>query len=161
NDQFGDPLVRDPAANDPGNDQFFGEGGADKFFWDPGDGSDLVEGGAGDSDQIFFFGNAGAEQFFLFADTTTPPPFHPFHVHAALNIDAADIEEVNLTTLGGTDLVTVGRSDLGVLGDLSTTTVRAVDVSLGTDGAADSVIFEGRPVEDTLQASVSGGLIKV
>ena len=44
----------DPAANDPGNDQYFGEAGSDQFFWDPGDGSDTIEGGAGDSDQLFF-----------------------------------------------------------------------------------------------------------
>src|SRR6185436_1400741 len=130
-DRFGDPLVRDPAANDPGSDQFFGGAGSDQFFWDPGDGDDVVEGGAGDSDQIFFSGNAGAEQFFVFADAATPSRLHIFRVQAAIDIDAADVEEVNLTTLGGTDTATVGRSDTGVLSDLSTTTVRAVDVSLG------------------------------
>ena len=84
-----------------------------------------------------------------------------FRVQASIDIDAADIEEVNLTTLGGTDTVTVGRSDLGVLSDLSTTTVRTVDVSLGADGAADSVIFEGRPLDDNLLVSASGGIVKV
>ena len=132
-DRFGDPLVRDPAANDPGNDQFFGGSRFRQFFWDPGDGDDVMEGGSGDSDQIFFSGNAGAEQFFLFADTLTPSRFHLFRVQAAIDIDAADIEEVNLTTLGGTDTVTVGSSDLGVASDLTTTTVRTVDVSLGSD----------------------------
>src|SRR6185503_5051757 len=105
-------------------------------------GDDRVEGGAGGSDQIFFSGNAGAEQMFLFADSTTPSRFHLFRVQAAIDIDAADLEEVNLTPGGGADTVTVGRSDLGVLSDLSTTSVKAVDVSLGTDGAADSINFE-------------------
>src|SRR4029079_13015288 len=39
-------------------------------------------------------------------------------------------------------------------------TVRAVDVSLGTDGAADNVIVEGRPAVDNLGLSVSSGEIK-
>ncbi|HZL89415.1 MAG TPA: hypothetical protein VFB96_13710, partial [Pirellulaceae bacterium] len=161
NDHFGDPAIRDPAANDAGNDQFFGGAGSDVFFWDPGDGDDVIEGGAGDSDQIFFFGNAGAEQFFLFADTNRPSRFHLFRVQAAIDIDAADIEEVNLNPLGGTDTVTVGRSDTGVLSDLTTTTVRAVDVSLGSDGVADNLFFEGRPLADNLLASVSLGIVKV
>jgi len=161
NDRFGDPDVRDPAANDPGDDLFDGGAGSDQFFWDPGDGDDRVEGGAGGSDQIFFFGNAGGEQFFLFADVNFPSRFHLFRVQAGIDIDAADVEEVNLVALGGTDTVTVGRSDLGVLSDLSTTTVRVVDVSLGADGAADSVIVEGRPLDDNLLLSVSAGIVEV
>ena len=69
NDIFGNPSAAfNGAADDPGNDTFYGEAGSDQFFWEPGDGDDIVEGGAGDSDQIFFSGNAGAEQFFVFAD---------------------------------------------------------------------------------------------
>jgi len=161
NDRFGEPALRDPAANDPGNDAFFGGAGSDEFFWDPGDGDDVIEGGAGDADQIHFFGNAGAEQFFLFADTLSPSRFHLFRVQAGIDIDAADVEEVNLTTLGGTDTVTVGRSDLGVLSDLSTTSVKVVDVTLGADGAADNVFVDGRPLDDNLLVSVSSGIVKV
>ncbi len=47
NDRFGDPAVADPAANDAGNDQFYGGEGSDTLTWDPGDGSDLFEGGRG------------------------------------------------------------------------------------------------------------------
>src|SRR5262249_51102006 len=128
NDRFGEPAVRDTAPNDAGNDFFDGGAGADEVFWGPGDGDAQIEGRSGDNDQLFFFGNNGAEQFFLFADTVTPSRFHLFRVQAAINIDASDLEEVNLGTRGGADTVTVGRSDLGQLSDLSTTTVRVVDV---------------------------------
>jgi hypothetical protein len=164
NDQFGDPLVRDLAANDPGNDAFFGGAGSDLFFWDPGDGDDQVEGGAGDADQLFFSGNAGAEQFFLFGDVNNPARLRLFRVQAAIDIDAADLEEVNLSTLGGTDTVTVGRSDVGtgsVLSDLSTTGLKAFDVSLGADAAADNIIFESRSVGDNLGVSVSNSIVRV
>ena len=144
-----------------GNDQFFGGAGSDTFFWDPGDGDDLIEGGAGDSDQLFFFGNAGAEQFFLFADTATPSRFHLFRVQAAIDIDAADLEEVNLTTLGGADTVTVGRSDLGVLSDLSTTTVRAVDVSLGVDAAATTSSSKAARWTTICSSASRAGIVKV
>ena len=162
NDILGNPSsVFNAVADDAGNDQFFGGPGSDSFFWEPGDGDDLVEGGAGDSDQVFFSGNAGAEQFFLFADITTPSRSHLFRVQAAIDIDAADVEEFNIVPQGGTDTITIGRSDLGVLSDLSTTTVQNVDVSLGNDGAADNLLFEGAPLDDNLLVSVTTGIVKV
>ena len=157
NDILGNPsAVANGVADDAGNDQFFGDSGSDTFFWEPGDGDDLVEGGAGDSDQIQFFGNAGAEQFFVFADLTNQSRLHIFRVQAGIDIDASDIEEVNVTSAGGTDTVTVGRSDTGTLSDLSTTGVRLVNVLLGDDAAADSIIVEGRPVNDNILVSLPG-----
>jgi Ca2+-binding RTX toxin-like protein len=165
-DIFGNPsAAANGVADDSGNDQFFGGSGSDTFFWEPGDGDDLVEGGAGDSDQIQFFGNAGAEQMFVFADLTDQSRLHIFRLQAAIDIDASDIEEVNLTTAGGSDTVTVGRSNSGTLSDLSTTGVRLVNLLLGDDAAADSIIVEGRPVNDniliSLPAAGSFDLVKV
>jgi Ca2+-binding RTX toxin-like protein len=151
NDIFGNPsAVANGVADDTGNDQFFGGSGSDKFFWEPGDGDDLVEGGAGDSDQIQFFGNAGAEQFFVFADVNVQSRLHIFRVQASIDIDASDIEEVNLRSGGGGDIVRVGRSDTGTLSDLSTTGVRLVFVFLDDDAATDSIVVEGRPVDDNI-----------
>jgi Ca2+-binding RTX toxin-like protein len=154
-DIFGNPsAAANGVADDTGNDQFFGGSGSDTFFWEPGDGDDLVEGGAGDSDQIQFFGNAGAEQFFVFADLVVQSRLHIFRVQAAIDIDASDIEEVNVTSAGGTDTVAVGRSDTGTLSDLSTTGVRLVNVLLGDDAAADSIVVEGRPLNDNILVSL-------
>ncbi len=62
NDRFGDPAVADPAANDAGNDQFLRWRRLGHAHLDPGDGSDLFEGGAG-TDVMVFNGSAGAEVF--------------------------------------------------------------------------------------------------
>src|SRR5205814_8338052 len=45
-----------------GNDVMFGGAGDDTFQWNPGDGSDTVEGQAG-TDQMLFFGANIAESF--------------------------------------------------------------------------------------------------
>jgi Ca2+-binding RTX toxin-like protein len=162
NDRFGEPAVTDPAANDGGNDTFFGGSGSDLFFWDPGDGDDIIEGGAGDADQLRFRGNAGSEQFFLHSDLTAPSRFHLFRVQASIDIDAADLEEVNLEVLGGADTVTIGRSSTGVLADVSTTHVKVIDVELGTpDGAVDNVVVFGRTVSDNVAISLAGPRVNI
>lgn len=160
NDRFGEPLAGDPLANDPGNDLFDGGEGSDLFVWDPGDGSDIIEGGGGNNDVLAFHGGAGAEAFNLFADTVTPTRMQLFRSTGTIRIDTADLEEVDIVANGGIDTVDIGTSDTGVLSDLSTTALRDVDVILNGDGAADTVTVQGRALDDNMLTSFSAGFIR-
>ncbi len=138
NDRFGDPAAADPAANDAGNDQFYGGDGSDTLTWDPGDGSDLFEGGAG-TDVMVFNGSAGAEAFTFNA---VGARLEFLRSLGAIDMDLAEVEQVNLNALGGADRTTIN--------DLSSTAVRVINVSLGLDAATDDVIVQGRSVDDNL-----------
>ncbi len=144
NDSFGDPAVADPAANDAGNDQFYGGDGSDTLTWDPGDGSDLFEGGAG-TDVIVFNGSAGAE---VFTFNAVGARLELLRSVGLIDMDLAEVEQVNLNALGGADRTTIN--------DLSSTAVRVVNVSLGLDAATDAVIVQGRSVDDNLTVTRSG-----
>ncbi len=138
NDRFGDPAVADPAANDAGNDQFYGGDGSDTLTWDPGDGSDLFEGGAG-TDVMIFNGSAGAEAFTFNA---VGARLEFLRSLGAIDMDLAEVEQVNLTANGGADRT--------IVNDLSSTAVRVINVSLGLDAATDDVIVQGRSIDDNL-----------
>lgn len=162
----GDDLIyggdgNDTAVGGTGTDTFFGGAGSDVFVWNPGDGSDVFEGGAGDSDRLVFNGAAGAETFNLFASPNDPSRFHLFRQPGNVLIDSADVEAVDINTLGGIDTINIGRSDTGLLSDLSTTTVRSINLDLGNDGVGDTVTVEGRPVNDNILASISNNIIRV
>src|SRR5207253_325816 len=109
--------------------------GNDVFQWDPGDGSDTVE-GQGGSDQLVFNGSAANEIFEVSANGG--------RVRFSRNVgnivmDCNGIEKIQVFARGGTDNLTVS--------DLTGTDVVQVDLSLegiagsGTgDGQADTVI---------------------
>ena len=70
-----------------GDDQVFGEAGNDRMIWNPGDDTDLIEGGAG-IDTAEVNGGNGAEDFTVTAngtrvrfDRVNPAPFSPRHRH--------------------------------------------------------------------------------
>jgi Ca2+-binding RTX toxin-like protein len=82
------------------DDQMFGQGGNDRMIWNPGDASDLMEGGAG-TDTAEVNGGNGAEQFTLTAngarvrfDRIDPAPF---------SIDIGTTENLVLNMNGGDD----------------------------------------------------------
>src|SRR6266436_5224614 len=86
NGKGGDDLLFGGAGNDvliggTGSDQMFGEAGNDRMIWNPGEGSDLMEGGDG-TDTAEVNGGDGAETFTITPngtrvrfDRTTPAPF--------------------------------------------------------------------------------------
>ena len=75
NDILGNPsAVGNGAADDPGNDFLFGGDDSDIFVWEPGDGSDTIEGGDGSSDILTFIGAAGIDNFTLTAVGTRFAP---------------------------------------------------------------------------------------
>ncbi len=151
NDRFGDPAIADPTANDPGNDQFHGGDGSDTFVWDPGDGSDLIEGGDGIGDVLIFNGGAGVDTFTLTASSTR---LLANRAQGAILLDTADVEVVNLNGLGGADSFTIN--------DLYPTAVQVVNVEFGAaDGAADAVTIAGRDVSDNVNVTPVAGIVEV
>ncbi len=113
------------------DDQAFGQGGDDRMIWNPGDDTDLNEGGDG-TDTVEVNGGNGEEQFTMTANGTrvrfdrlNPAPF---------SIDIGTSEKLTLNANGGND----SFSATGNLAALIQTTVdggTGNDTLLGTNGA--------------------------
>ena len=139
-----------------GNDLALLGAGDDTFIWDPGDGSDTVEGQAG-ADTMRFNGASGTDQVELSANGHR---LKFFRVQGNITMDTAGIERVDFNALGGTDLVTVD--------DLAGTDVSSVNVDLagalggGTaDGAADHVVVNATNGNDAIDVSGDSATVKV
>src|SRR3954453_20863218 len=101
----GNDLLFGGADNDTltggdADDQVFGEAGNDRMIWNPGEDTDLNEGGEG-TDTVEVNGGNGAEQFTITAngtrvrfDRTNPAPF---------SIDIGTSENLTLNANGGDD----------------------------------------------------------
>ena len=145
NDLFGDLLLAgNGVADDAGADFLFGGDGADSFVWEPGDGSDAVQGGDDDGDVLRFLGSAAANAFLLNASSTNPTHFN-LNLGAA-TVDTSGVEQVILSALAGADTVTVN--------DLTTTEIKAVNIDLGA-GDADAVTINGRNIDDDIAVSTA------
>jgi Ca2+-binding RTX toxin-like protein len=139
-----------------GNDVALLGSGNDVFQWDPGDGSDVVEGQAG-SDRMLFNGSAGAEIFDASANGG--------RVRFTRNLgnivmDLNDVETIDLNALGGADVLTVN--------DLSGTDVTQVNVNLagtfgGTagDAQADRVVTTGTNGNNVIDVFGAGTSVSV
>jgi Ca2+-binding RTX toxin-like protein len=134
-----------------GNDTALLGAGDDSFTWDPGDASDTVEGGDGD-DTLVFNGSNANEQIDLGANGSRLRLTRDI---AAVTMDTAGVEQVDIATKGGTDTVTV--HDLTGTGATAT----AVHVDLGSDGQADQVVVFGTDAEDVIGAAGSAGAVTV
>ena len=139
-----------------GNDVAFLGDGADTFVWNPGDGSDTVEGENG-SDTLLFNGANINEKVTLSANGTR---LRFFRDVANITMDVDGVEKVAFNALGGVDTVTVD--------DLSGTAVTGVAIDLanppasGTgDGAADDVIVNGTAGDDNINVTNDDGAVKV
>jgi hypothetical protein len=139
-----------------GNDVAFMGSGDDTFVWDPGDGSDVLEGEEG-ADTMVFNGAGIAEQVNLSANGNRLRFFRDI---ATITMDTHGVERVDFNALGGTDLVTVN--------DLTGTDVSSVNVDLaGTlggatgDGQSDRVVVNGTAGDDTITVNGDAGGVKV
>jgi len=121
------------------------------FQWDPGDGSDVIDGGSG-FDTHRFNGAAIGENFSLFANGG-----HATLTRNIANIvmDQDNVERVEINALGGVDNFDIG--------DLRGTDVREVAINLagvagGTsgDGVVDSVAVNGGSQAEFITVSTSG-----
>jgi Ca2+-binding RTX toxin-like protein len=137
-----------------GNDAAFMGNGDDTFIWDPGDGSDTIEGENGE-DTMVFNGAGVAERVDLTANGNRLKFVRDI---ASITMDTHGVERVDFNALGGADVVTVN--------DLSSTDVNEVNVDLAStlggatgDGQDDQVIVNGTDGNDTID--VSGDAAKV
>ena len=139
-----------------GNDTAFLGAGNDTFQWDPGDGSDIVEGQDG-TDRMLFNGSAGNE---IFAASANGGRVLFTRNLGNIVMDLDGVEKVDLNTLAGTDTVTVN--------DLSGTDLVEMNVNLagtigGTvgDGAADVVIANATNGNDIIDVFGAGTSVSV
>jgi len=165
----GDDVITGTDANDtidggPGSDTITpGRGsdvvyldGNDTVVWNPGDGSDFIQGQGTNNTLAFNCSNVG-EKIVLLANGS----------HLLLNRDVGNIamdlqgiQILNLRMLGGADTITVN--------DLTGTDVTQVNVDLAGvsggstgDGAADNVIMNGTPGSDTINILANSGGVDV
>lgn len=139
NDQLsgkgGDDLLFGGDGNDSltggaGSDQVFGQAGNDRMIWNPGDGTDLNEGGDG-TDTVEVNGGNGAEHFTVTAngarvrfDRLDPAPF---------SIDIGTSENLVLNANGGDDTF-VASNGLASLINLTVDGGAGNDSLTGGDG---------------------------
>jgi Ca2+-binding RTX toxin-like protein len=146
----------DSIDGNQGSDLALMGAGDDTFVWDPGDGSDTLEGQVG-VDRMRFNGANIAERFELSANG---PRLRFTRDIGNITMDTDDVELVDVNALGAVDQVTVH--------DLSGTDVSRVDVDesnppgsgLG-DNAADQVIVEGTNGDNVVSAEGSNGSASV
>jgi len=136
-----------------GNDVAFLGDGNDKFVWNPGDGSDTVEGQAG-TDTLVFNGSNANENIDISANGSRVRLFRDV---GNVAMDLNGVEHVQLNAAGGADTVTVN--------DLTGTDTTQVAIDLAAtgmtsgDGQPDNVIVNGTAGDDTIKiASRSGGV---
>src|SRR5690606_35749811 len=139
---------------DNGNDLALLGAGDDVFQWDPGDGSDTVE-GQGGSDTMRFFGSNASENISIFANGGRVIFFRDV---GNVTMDLDDLEAIDFRALGGADSI--------VVGDLSGTDVTEVGLDLrgpngGGDGEADSITVNGTNGDDTFGAAGDAGGVLV
>jgi Ca2+-binding RTX toxin-like protein len=131
-----------------GNDVAFMGAGDDVFQWDPGDGSDVVEGQDG-ADTMAFNGSNVSERMEASANGGRVRFTRDI---ATITMDLNDVESIVAKPLGGADILTVG--------DLSGTDVTDVVADLaaggGDDGSADNVIATGTNGDDVVSVVGAG-----
>jgi Ca2+-binding RTX toxin-like protein len=148
----GDDLV----IGGRGNDVALLGDGNDLFIWNPGDGSDVVEGQAG-FDTLLFNGANVNENIDISANGSRARLFRDV---GNIAMDLNGIERIDLNALGGADTVTVN--------DLTGTDLTQVAIDLaampGTaqgDGQRDTVIVNGTGGGDTVSVFTSGAAVVV
>ncbi len=161
----GNDTLRGGTGNDTidgnrGNDTGLLGAGNDAFRWEPGDGSDVVEGqdGADDgADTLLFIGAGVAESFDVSANGERVRFFRDL---ANITMDLNDIEFINVQALGG--------NDNAVLNDTTGTDLKRVAFDLEAaigggagDGAADSVTVNGTNDPDDIQITATGNAVDV
>jgi Ca2+-binding RTX toxin-like protein len=162
NDRITGTKSNDILVGDSGNDTIIGEDGKDTAFlgagrdlyiWNPGDGSDVVEGEA-DVDTLRLNGSQGSEII-----TITPNVGRTLLTrNGAIVLDLDDVERIQVRALGGADSIW--------LDDLTGTDVKLVAIDLaakagGTvaDTKIDAIRLNGSIGDDIIGIGLSGAKI--
>jgi Ca2+-binding RTX toxin-like protein len=139
-----------------GNDIALMGPGNDRFVWDPGDGSDTVEGQAG-FDTMLFNGANASERIDVSANGER---LRFFRDVANITMDVNEVETVDFRALGGADTITIS--------DLTGTDVRLVRSDLAGvagntagDGQPDQVIVNGTNRKDAMRVRGRDGAVRV
>lgn len=133
----------DTLTGGAGDDQVFGEAGNDLMIWNPGDGTDLFEGGA-DVDTAEVNGGNGSEVFTITAngtrvrfDRVSPAPF---------SLDIGTTENLVLHANGGDDTITAGNG-------------LATLISLTLDGGAGNDTITGGDGDDLILGGTGNDIV--
>ena len=141
---FGDDLI----DGNKGNDNAALGDGEDTFVWDPGDGSDVIE-GQGGLDKLVFNGAGASENVDI---TATGSRVRFFRDVANITMDMDDVERIDFNALGGNDNITVNNLagtdvsevNLNLAAALGGTTGDALEdvVTVNASNAADAVTVQ-------------------
>jgi Ca2+-binding RTX toxin-like protein len=130
--------------------------GDDTFVWNPGDGSDIVEGQAG-NDTLLFNGANIAENIDIEANGQRVRFTRDV---ANIVMDVNGVENIDFNALGGADTITVG--------DLTGTSVSQVKLDLSAipgsgqgDGQVDTVVINGTAGDDVIEVVNNNGVVTV
>jgi Ca2+-binding RTX toxin-like protein len=123
--------------------------GNDVFVWNPGEGSDRVEGAAG-VDRLDFNGSAASESIDISANGGRVRLVRDV---AAVTMDLDDVEVIKFQALGGADKI--------VVNDLSATDVRAGSVLLDLEGAVGSGMGDGQVDQVTINGTAGNEAISI
>ena len=137
-----------------GDDTLLGAGD-DRFIWDPGDGSDVVEGQDGHDAMTFNGANIG-EQFDVSANGSRVRFTRDI---GAIVMDLAGVEETDLNALGGADRLTVNDVSGTDLTEIQTDL--AASQGVADDGAVDQVVVNGTARNDAIMAGGRAGKVSV
>ena len=138
-----------------GNDVAFLGAGDDRYVWNPGDGSDTVEGQAG-FDTLAFNGSDASENISISANGNRATLFRDV---GNVTMDLNGIERIELAAAGGADNI--------VVGDLTGTGITQVAIDLaaaGTahgDGQSDQVTINGTAGNDFITVDSNSGVVTV
>jgi hypothetical protein len=133
----------DRVDGNQGADRALLGGDADTFRWDPGDGSDAVD-GQGGLDALAFSGSNIGEIVGISALAD-----HVLFTRNVGNVslDLDGIEHVGFSALGGADVVNAF--------EVTGTDVRSVDVALSSDALVDTVVAHGTDAADAYAFAAS------
>jgi Ca2+-binding RTX toxin-like protein len=139
-----------------GNDAAFLGAGDDLFVWNPGEGSDIVEGQAG-SDTLLFNGANVNENIDISANGSRARLFRDV---GNVTMDLNGVERIQLNALGGADNITVN--------DLTGTDVQQVAIDLASppgstmgDGQVDTVVINATNGDDAITVTNNNGVVTV
>src|SRR5262245_55230769 len=136
-----------------GNDTAFLGAGNDRFIWNPGDGSDVVEGQSG-FDTLVFNGSNVGENIDISADGERATLFRKV---GNVTMDLNGVERIELAAKGSADNITVN--------DLTGTDVKQVAIDLTGNGAGDdapdTVTVNGTGGNDRINVAISGASVVV